>query len=90
MNTQASTCLTGRDGVCCFLQAAAEKGRLAAQLNAWLNALVGAVAGVHVLTLLRHGLFGPVGALGPPVLLAWASALGTALYNTPSRVQPGE
>lgn len=67
-----------------WVQSASERGKLAAPVNATLNKVVLAVAATHVVTLLRHALFGPVGPLGPPVLLAWASALGTTIYNLPS------
>eukprot|EP00884_Botryococcus_braunii_P017848 jgi/Botrbrau1/4747/Bobra.0137s0019.1 len=66
------------------LASAAERAKLASTVNATLNKVVLAVAATHVVTLLRHGLFGPVGPLGPPVLLAWATALGTTIYNLPS------
>lgn len=66
------------------IQAASERRTLASPLNRALNKVVFLVAATHVLTLLRHALFGPVGPLCPPVLLAWGSALGVSIYNLPS------
>lgn len=66
------------------MQGASEKGTLGSPLNMALNKVVFVVAATHVLTLMRHALFGPVGSLGPPVLLAWASALGVSIYNLPT------